>query len=66
VVANATGQGHAIKIVGWGIEKGVKYWLCVNSWGTSWGETGLFRMVRGKEEGHVEDRVSSGLPRLDH
>ena len=26
--------GHAVKMIGWGIENGTKYWLCVNSWNT--------------------------------
>lgn len=30
--------GYAIKIIGWGVEKGVKYWLCVNSWNNNWGD----------------------------
>ncbi|UYV64275.1 CTSB, partial [Cordylochernes scorpioides] len=30
--------GHAIKILGWGVENGVKYWLCANSWNQDWGE----------------------------
>jgi cathepsin B len=30
--------GHAVKIVGWGVENGVNYWICANSWSTSWGE----------------------------
>lgn len=28
--------GHAIRILGWGVEGGVKYWLCANSWNTDW------------------------------
>jgi cathepsin B len=39
--------GHAVKIVGWGVEGSVKYWICANSWGTSWGEKGFFRIKMG-------------------
>ena len=28
----------AVTIVGWGVENGVKYWKCANSWGPAWGE----------------------------
>ena len=34
--------GHAIKILGYGKEDGLDYWLCANSWGTKWGELGGF------------------------
>lgn len=39
--------GHAIKVLGYGSENGVDYWLCANSWGTSWGENGFFRIKQG-------------------
>jgi len=41
--------GHAVKIVGWGLDapSGVKYWICSNSWGADWGENGFFRIVIG-------------------
>lgn len=32
--------GHAIKMLGWGEENGVPYWLCANSWNTDWGDNG--------------------------
>ena len=32
--------GHAIKIVGWGIEDDIKYWKIANSWNPYWGGTG--------------------------
>ena len=32
--------GHAIKILGWGVEDGIPYWLCANSWNTDWGDNG--------------------------
>jgi hypothetical protein len=38
--------GHAIVIVGWGTNsKGINYWLIRNSWGTSGGDGGYFRMA---------------------
>jgi len=39
--------GHAVKLMGWGVEEGVKYWLVANSWSTSWGENGFFRIKEG-------------------
>ena len=28
---------HAVKIIGWGSEGGVDYWLIANSWRAEWG-----------------------------
>jgi len=39
--------GHAVKILGWGNAEGLDYWLVANSWGTSWGEEGYFRIKQG-------------------
>lgn len=32
--------GHAIRILGWGVENNTPYWLVANSWNTDWGENG--------------------------
>ena len=57
---HVTGQamgGHAIRIVGWGVESGTKYWKVANSWNPYWGEQGYFRIVRGKNECGIEDQA---------
>jgi cathepsin B len=40
--------GHAIKVLGWGNEGGVDYWLCANSWGPAWGLKGYFKIKVGE------------------
>lgn len=32
--------GHAIRILGWGVENGTPYWLIANSWNADWGDNG--------------------------
>jgi len=55
-------QDHAISIVGYGEEKGVKYWIGRNSWGTWWGENGYFRLKRGTNNLGIETACSWATP----
>lgn len=55
--------GHAIRILGWGVEGGVPYWLAANSWNTDWGDQGYFKILRGKNECGIESGVVAGIPK---
>jgi len=55
--------GHAVKIIGWGVEDGKKYWLTANSWNPDWGMSGFFKILRGTDECGFEDEVNGGVPK---
>jgi cathepsin B len=56
-VSGGVQGGHAVTIVGYGTENGVKFWNVRNSWGLGWGEQGYFRIVRGKNECSFEEET---------
>lgn len=71
VYKHITGEmqaGHAIKILGWGVENGTKYWLAANSWNNAWGDKGFFKILRGEDECGIESGIVAGEPLLvnDH
>ena len=49
-----------VALAGWGSDGGVDYWKVANSWGTTWGEGGFFRIRRGVNECGIEDQAASG------
>lgn len=51
--------GHAIKMIGWGVENGQDYWLCVNSWNNTWGMGGTFKILMG--DCGINDQIHAGL-----
>lgn len=54
--------GHAVCIIGWGEEKGHKYWLCRNSWGSDWNGDGCFKITRGQNFSGIEEDVWGFTP----
>ncbi|KAG8301347.1 cathepsin B-like isoform X2 [Homalodisca vitripennis] len=58
--------GHAVKIIGWGVENGTAYWLVSNSWNTDWGDHGFFKIRRGVDECGFESEISAGIPDLSN
>jgi len=57
--------GHSVKIVGYGVADGVKYWTVANSWNSEFGENGFFRILRGEDECGIESQaVVAGMPQV--
>ncbi|VDO57009.1 unnamed protein product [Haemonchus placei] len=56
--------GHAVRILGWGVDNKTPYWLVANSWNTDWGENGYFRILRGVNECGIEHAIVAGLPKV--
>ena len=54
--------GHAVKIIGWGVQKKTPYWLVANSWNNDWGDKGFFKIKRGNNECDFESDISGGDP----
>jgi cathepsin B len=46
-------------MIGWGVENGQDYWLCVNSWNNTWGEQGTFKILMG--DCGINDQIHAGL-----
>ncbi|OTF79247.1 hypothetical protein BLA29_014489 [Euroglyphus maynei] len=63
--SNQAMGGHAIKILGWGVENGTPYWLCANSWNSDWGDEGFFKIYRGDDECGIESSIVAGMPKTD-
>ena len=45
---DSSSPNHAVLVVGYGIERGLEYWLVKNSWGTGWGSNGFIKIVRNR------------------
>jgi len=54
--------GHAIKVIGWGVEGGLNYWICSNSWDVTWGDKGFFKIKMG--DCTIMDRAVACTPSI--
>jgi cathepsin B len=57
--------GHAVKIIGWGVENGEDYWLINNSWNITWGIKGQFKYLRGTDLGGMESQCAAGIAKIE-
>ncbi|KIH53822.1 papain family cysteine protease [Ancylostoma duodenale] len=62
--AGALTGAKSVKLIGWGSENGVPYWLVANTWNSDWGENGYFRILRGTDECGIESQVVAGMMRV--
>jgi len=59
---------HAVTVVGYGTEDGQNYWLVRNSWGSTWGLDGYFKLLRGPGQtgtGECAIYTMPSYPRVD-
>ncbi|XP_063825433.1 cathepsin B-like [Ostrinia nubilalis] len=52
---------HSVKLMGWGVENGVKYWLAANSWNDDWGNKGFFKILRDQNHCGIENTIIAGI-----
>ena len=54
---------HAVLIVGYGTENGQDYWIVKNSWGSSWGDKGVFFTEIGTDSYCIEHSADAIVPK---
>jgi len=56
-----SGSDHAVLLVGYDTTTNPPYWIVKNSWGTTWGEQGFFRIQANNDLCGVFDCVTTAL-----
>eukprot|EP00933_Yihiella_yeosuensis_P028376 TRINITY_DN2218_c0_g1_i11.p1 TRINITY_DN2218_c0_g1~~TRINITY_DN2218_c0_g1_i11.p1 ORF type:complete len:170 (-),score=16.13 TRINITY_DN2218_c0_g1_i11:810-1319(-) len=51
---------HAMVVIGYGKENGMKYWNIQNSWGAWWGDRGYVKFLRGRNFCRIESGAAMG------
>ncbi|XP_022815753.1 cathepsin B-like cysteine proteinase 5 [Spodoptera litura] len=52
-----------VRVIGYGVEDGEKYWLVANSWGKKWGEQGLFKLKYNLTKVVFDLYITSPVPK---
>ncbi|CAL6028571.1 Papain_family cysteine protease [Hexamita inflata] len=58
------GSNHQVTLVGYGHYKTVPVWLFLNSWGSSWGQSGYYMIQQGENAFCSEAEVVGIVPRF--
>lgn len=61
ILCNPKALDHGVAIVGFGEDSGTKYWKIRNSWGSTWGEKGYYRIIRGTGACGLNTAVTSAF-----
>lgn len=59
----STKTNHCILAVGYGTDKNGDYYIVKNSWGTTWGEGGYFKMARNRNN-NCAIATHAGYPKI--
>ena len=58
---NPAALDHGVTIVAYGKDGSKPYWAIKNSWGAGWGESGYYRIIRGKGKCGLNRMVTTGI-----
>ncbi len=56
---------HSTTVIGYGVENGQKFWQVRNSYGSKWGESGNFRIRRGRNDYAAESENAAIKPCIE-